>query len=107
MAPEVMANAGHPVNEKADIFSYGVVLWELSTRMQPRRPLALLDDDDAPAVIRDLIDACLATDPVDRPTAAAIVAVLDALDDDCEPVDGGAPMSKRLTSWEPAQAAGR
>ena len=39
--------------------------------------------------------------------AAAIVAVLDALNDDCEPVDGGVPMSKRLTSWEPAQKSGR
>jgi serine/threonine protein kinase len=33
MAPEVLDNA--PYDEKADVYSYGVVLWELITREEP------------------------------------------------------------------------
>ena len=33
MSPEVLRN--EPYNEKADVFSYGCVLWELYTRQDP------------------------------------------------------------------------
>lgn len=45
MAPEVIA--GHVYTEKADVFSFGVILWEMFTRkvpyegMQPMQVLTL------------------------------------------------------------------
>lgn len=33
MAPEVLRN--EPSNEKADVYSYGVILWELATLQRP------------------------------------------------------------------------
>jgi serine/threonine protein kinase len=33
MAPEVMA--GEIFNEKADVYSFGIVLWEILTRLEP------------------------------------------------------------------------
>lgn len=33
MAPEVLRD--EPSNEKADIYSFGVILWELATLQQP------------------------------------------------------------------------
>ncbi|CAI7915846.1 unnamed protein product, partial [Closterium sp. NIES-54] len=33
MAPEVLRN--EPSNEKADVYSFGVILWELATMQQP------------------------------------------------------------------------
>jgi mitogen-activated protein kinase kinase kinase 9 len=39
MAPEVIA--GKPYTEKADIFSYGIILWEISSREPPFRRISL------------------------------------------------------------------
>lgn len=33
MAPEVLT--GQPLDEKADVYSYGIVLWELFTQTEP------------------------------------------------------------------------
>lgn len=33
MAPEVLESS--PYNEKADVYSFGIVLWELITREEP------------------------------------------------------------------------
>lgn len=59
---------------QADIFSYGVILWEIVTHEQPCGG-GLRDcrvPQECPAEIDQLIDLCLSQDPDDRPTARDI-----------------------------------
>lgn len=74
-APEVLL--GRPVNEKADIYSFGVLLWELSSGEPPSgrhlRPLEA--PAEAPQVVVDTIARCLMEDPNARPAAADLVAL--------------------------------
>jgi len=82
MAPEMIL--GRPVDARADMFSFGVILHELSTGMHPFRgrervealqagrtveapPGASFDDPDVAALVR----SCLAHNPDDRPPSAA------------------------------------
>ncbi|KAF4320214.1 hypothetical protein BBO99_00004252 [Phytophthora kernoviae] len=90
MAPEVML--GQSYDEKADIFSFGVVLAELSTHLSPysnaKRPgstqqmplIAILHDitvgklsvefsEEGPESVVELGLACVSRDPKERPTA--------------------------------------
>ncbi|KAF7834557.1 putative serine/threonine-protein kinase SIS8 isoform X1 [Senna tora] len=91
MAPEVLRN--EPSNEKCDVYSFGVILWELSTMRQPwggmnpmqvvgavgfqHRRLEIPDDMD-PA-IADIIRKCWQTDAKLRPNFAEIMAALKPL----------------------------
>ncbi|KAJ6764995.1 MAP KINASE KINASE KINASE-LIKE PROTEIN [Salix koriyanagi] len=91
MAPEVLRN--EPSDEKCDVYSFGVILWELSTLQQPwggmnpmqvvgavgfqHRSLDIPNDMD-PA-IADIIRKCWQTDPRLRPTFAEIMAALKLL----------------------------
>ena len=59
---------------QADIFSYGVILWEIVTHEQPHRG-GLRDckvPQECPAEIDKLINQCLAHEPEERPTAKDI-----------------------------------
>ncbi|XP_048136070.1 probable serine/threonine-protein kinase SIS8 isoform X2 [Rhodamnia argentea] len=91
MAPEVLRN--EPSDEKCDVYSFGVILWELSTLQQPwggmnpmqvvgavgfqHRRLEIPDDMDP--TIADIIKKCWQTDPKLRPTFAEIMAALKPL----------------------------
>ncbi|TVU28493.1 hypothetical protein EJB05_20012 [Eragrostis curvula] len=91
MAPEVLRN--EPSDEKCDVFSYGVVLWELCTLLQPwegmnamqvvgavgfqNRRLDIPDNIDP--VIAEIIMKCWQTDPKLRPSFAEIMAKLKPL----------------------------
>lgn len=91
MAPEVLQN--EPSDEKCDVYSFGVILWELCTLQQPwggmnpmqvvgavgfqHRRLDIPDDMD-PAVA-EIIRKCWQTDPKLRPTFAEIMAALRPL----------------------------
>ncbi|KAK1946675.1 Dual specificity protein kinase shkD [Phytophthora citrophthora] len=92
MAPEIMM--GNQYNEMADMFSFGVVLSELSTHaapyshvklrsssLQPMPRTVILQNvaagklsvdfsDEGPNSMVELGQACVAMDPRDRPTAA-------------------------------------
>ena len=77
-APELLA--GERVSEKADIYSYGVILWELCAGEPPRnrqmRPVRV--PDECPADVAALIDACRARDPAQRPSAKDVYERLRA-----------------------------
>ncbi len=79
-APEVLA--GRRCTEAVDIYSYGVVLWEICTGEAPVRGAmrALRAPEDCPAEIIALQAACVAEEPAARPPAAALVAALAALE---------------------------
>ncbi|KAJ6429618.1 hypothetical protein OIU84_021093 [Salix udensis] len=63
MAPEVLRN--EPSDEKSDIYSYGVILWELSTEKIPWDNLNSMQVIGAWASI---IESCWHSDPRCRPT---------------------------------------
>ncbi|PRW21099.1 serine threonine- kinase [Chlorella sorokiniana] len=75
-APELLL--GRRCDGKADIYSFGVVLWELCTGLLPvrgqlREPAV---PDDCPEEVLDIIRRCLDPDPSVRPTAAELVQLL-------------------------------
>jgi serine/threonine protein kinase len=92
-APEVLSGAGYTV--KADVYSFGVVLWELLTRQEPYKGLHKPDiivgvvnnnlrpplfPDMEPLVV-ELIEACWAQNPEDRPEFQQIVDRLTEVTD--------------------------
>ncbi|XP_040996401.1 probable serine/threonine-protein kinase SIS8 isoform X3 [Juglans microcarpa x Juglans regia] len=91
MAPEVLRN--EPANEKCDVYSFGVILWELSTLQQPwggMNPMQVVGavgfqhrrldiPNDMDPAIADIIQKCWQTDPKLRPTFAEIMAALKPL----------------------------
>ena len=78
-APEMLW--GSKCTEKADIYSYGIVLYEICTQEKPIR--GQLRDirvpEECPEGIRSLILECLETRPSRRPTAQQIVERLRLL----------------------------
>ncbi|KAK9829478.1 hypothetical protein WJX72_006103 [[Myrmecia] bisecta] len=75
-APELVM--GQRYDTPADIFSFGVVLWEICTTEIPIRG-ALRDvrvPEECPASVADIIHACMAQDPAGRPTADQLIAMI-------------------------------
>lgn len=91
MAPEVLDSTHY--DEKADVFSYGIVCWELLTRERPyagmnaiQCALAVLTRNQrpeipswCPASLSSLIRACLMKDPNKRPSFDQVLLALDAM----------------------------
>ncbi|KAF2289763.1 hypothetical protein GH714_038523 [Hevea brasiliensis] len=91
MAPEVLRD--EPSNEKSDIYSFGVILWELATLQQPWSNLnpaqvvaavgfkgkRLEIPRDLNPQVATIIEACWANEPWKRPSFAAIMESLKVL----------------------------
>lgn len=92
MAPEVFC--GKKYDQKCDIFSFGILLWEMIARKQPfddkynnpytilwhvsdgRRPCHIID---CPKPIMDLMLRCWSDDPIKRPYISEVVNNVEAL----------------------------
>ncbi|GMH31600.1 hypothetical protein Nepgr_033444 [Nepenthes gracilis] len=91
MAPEVLRN--EPSDEKCDVYSFGVILWELCTLQQPwegMNPMQVVGavgyqhrrldiPEDVDPSIADIIRKCCQTNPKLRPTFSEIMAALKPL----------------------------
>ncbi|KAI7839307.1 hypothetical protein COHA_007005 [Chlorella ohadii] len=92
-APELLL--GQPCTFSADIFSAGVLLWEICTGSVPvrgrMRPLAV--PADCPAEVARLVEECTSPDPLARPTAQQLVERL--LGAPGSPPQGAVPAAAR------------
>ena len=76
-APEVICR--EKANEKVDIWSLGVILWEVVTGKLPLYGDALRLPVSCEIQLRRLFGYCMRKDPRDRPEAADVVRTLDSL----------------------------
>ncbi|CAL9160432.1 unnamed protein product [Musa hybrid cultivar] len=91
MAPEVIAH--WPYNHKADVFSFGVVLWELLTSKLPYSNLTPLQaalgvvlkglrppiPENTHPRLAELIEKCWQQDPARRPDFSSILEILQRI----------------------------
>ena len=91
MAPEVIANERY--TEKADVYSFGIILWEMVTRKIPfegmngvqvsvavaTRDLRPTIPPDTPQDVAKIMKECWSTDPNDRPVFSEIAQRLKAM----------------------------
>lgn len=103
MAPEVMT--GEEFNEKADVYSFGIVLWEILCRKEPFSHHsdfevfveAVCDHNERPplpadclASLRELICRCWEGNPAHRPSFPQIVDSIEGIIVDCATDDNDA-----------------
>mmetsp|Transcript_37282 Transcript_37282/g.42584 ORF Transcript_37282/g.42584 Transcript_37282/m.42584 type:complete len:730 (+) Transcript_37282:202-2391(+) len=91
MAPEILGNQAYA--EPADVFSFGIILWELLTAECPydgmtaiQCALAVLNRDQRPQIpswcppaLKSLILSCVERNPSDRPIFSQVCLALDAM----------------------------
>lgn len=98
MAPEVLA--AEKYTEKADVFSYGVVLWETVTRQCPyegltqiQAALGVLNNnlrptvpDNCPLFFKKLMTLCWVSSPEQRPSFETVLEILNSSADGSLPL---------------------
>ncbi|CAA7398782.1 unnamed protein product [Spirodela intermedia] len=89
MAPEMIQH--RPYNHKVDVYSFGIVLWELITGMLPFQNMAAVQaafavvnrnvrpgiPSDCLPVLGEIMSRCWHVDPDVRPTFAEVVSMLE------------------------------
>jgi hypothetical protein len=101
MAPEQLE--GRPVDARADVYAFGVLLHELATGRMPSSggvtPRGLAGGEaQVPASLESIIRQCLAPNPADRfQNGAAIVASLES--PPAEPPDASEAAASRSPVW--------
>jgi serine/threonine protein kinase len=92
VAPEILNDNSQPYTEKADLYSFGLVLWEILTNKTPYEGkttlqiVRLIDMGERPKVPTDadpefakLIVDCWHSDPAKRPPIEAVFKRLQAI----------------------------
>ncbi|KAF1386376.1 hypothetical protein PFLUV_G00094160 [Perca fluviatilis] len=86
-SPQMLLDINYKYSKECEIYSFGIVMWEVATRSKPYKDLSNKDflekvgkqkyreplPDDCPKPLRDLIRACLAHDRFERPSAGELV----------------------------------
>ncbi|KAL4431038.1 hypothetical protein ABPG75_006294 [Micractinium tetrahymenae] len=80
VAPEILMG-GRNCTAAVDIYSFGVVLWEIITGERPQRGRLRSPKvpDECPREVADLLDRMLSQDPAERPTAPEVLQELGQL----------------------------
>ncbi|XP_026167124.1 mixed lineage kinase domain-like protein [Mastacembelus armatus] len=91
--PQILDDINHRYSKECEIYSFGIVLWEVTTRKKPfdgctsteiyqkvcKEKFQELLPDDCPAALRDLINACRDNDSFQRPSAGVLVDKLQSV----------------------------
>ncbi|XP_073688356.1 mixed lineage kinase domain-like protein [Garra rufa] len=86
-SPQLLQNINYPYDKACEIYSFGIVLWEIATRDIPFKDCTnkqlsqkvCVEKDmeplppDCPKKLKELINACRSFEPFQRPTAGALV----------------------------------
>ncbi|CAN9499024.1 unnamed protein product [Ophioblennius macclurei] len=86
-SPQLLKNINHTYTKECEIYSFGVVLWEVATRKRPFEGLSNDDicqkvceekyqeplPDDCPKALGELINACRVYDSFKRPSAGVLM----------------------------------
>ncbi|KAI3769010.1 hypothetical protein L6452_00106 [Arctium lappa] len=98
MAPELLNGGSNKVSEKVDVFSFGIVLWEILTREEPYANMhygaiigGIVNNSLRPTIPSDcdpewrrLMEQCWSPDPVVRPSFTEITNQLRVMSAACQ-----------------------
>jgi len=112
MCPEIIR--GEVCSEKVDIWSFGIVFWEILTRQSPFQgldPMALIFQigsqhlhppipSGCPKVFSSIMAQCWASVPRDRPSFAQILQLLRTAQQQLSNRDLNAPIGPRQLLWQ-------